>query len=134
MNPRTFLRKYNSIKINKKINHVVKKRLFYPLRLVALCNFQRGVRAGGKLRYVENTPKAPKDRRYRIFRRECIWRPHTSRPYKCQAFVALIPALRVMTLCSVSCRIHQIESPIRTQSLTRAIYCVRYSICSKRAM
>ena len=38
----------------------VKKRLFYPLRLIALCNFRRGVRAGGKRRYVENTPKAPK--------------------------------------------------------------------------
>jgi len=78
--------------------------------------------------------KHQKDRRYRIFRRECIWQPHTSRLYECQAFIALIPALRAMTLCSISRRIHQIESPIRTQSLARAIYSMQYSMRSKRAM
>ena len=39
-----------------------------------------------------------------------------------------------MTLCSISRRIHQIESPIRIQSLVRAIYSVRYSMFSKRVM
>jgi len=61
----------------------VKKRLFYPLRRVVLCNFRRGVRAGEKLKYVENTLRVPKDHRYRIFRRERVWQLHTSRLYKC---------------------------------------------------
>jgi len=38
----------------------MKKRLFYPLGLVALYNFGRDIRAGEKLRYNENTPKTPK--------------------------------------------------------------------------